>query len=1221
MTRNEILDIMRERILILDGATGTYLQRLALTEEDFRGERFKNHPVPLKGCNDVLCLTQPHIIERMHRDYLDAGADIIETNSFNSNRFSLADYGLEDLVYDISKAAAECARRAGEHAIVAGSMGPTNRTASMSADVNDPARRDVTFRQLYDTYREQARGLVDGGADVLLIETIFDTLNAKAAVKAITDLAEERGTDIPIMASGTLSDASGRTLSGQTVEAFIASLAHANLLSIGLNCGFGARQLLPWLRRMADIAPCPVSVHPNAGLPNVMGGYDETPETFAKAAMEFLSSAGNEGGPVNIYGGCCGTTPEHIRALSNVTRKYKPRPLPQPGHTTYLSGLEPLRVSEGFVNVGERTNVAGSAKFKRLIQEKKYEEALDIARNQVENGAQVIDVCMDDGLIDGVQAMTTFLNLIASEPGIARVPVMIDSSKWDILKAGLQCVQGKGIVNSISLKEGEAAFLDKARHIHSMGAAAVVMLFDENGQADTYERKVSVARRAYSLLRSCGFPGEDIIFDPNVLAVATGMAEHDDYGRAFIEACRTIRREMPEVHLSGGISNLSFSFRGNNTIRRAMHSVFLYHAMQAGLDMSIVNPAMTTIYSDIPQDMLRAVEDVILNRDPGAGERLADFAQRTKEAEEARKAEGGTDGKERDGQRADDWRCAPLHQRIAHAMLKGVTDHIEADTEEAYREAGTPLAVIDGYLMPAMEQVGRLFGEGKMFLPQVVKSARVMKKAVAVLEPYMKVGDPGHTDFQASPDSPETQATPDTNTTHTPLPPGRDGKGAEGPTILMATVKGDVHDIGKNIVGVVTQCNGYNVIDLGVMVDTETIVNAAMEHNAAVIGLSGLITPSLDEMIRTVRELQRRGMTTPVIVGGATTSALHTAVKMATEYPDGVVIHAHAAADNPSIIRRLLAEDREEYIAELKAQQRVIRENYIKGEAGKKPLLTIDEARARRHTKLAGEVATPAEEAMRPLRTDNHSLLHPKGTCLCCDPLVPLVNWQFFFTAWGMKGHFPELLDDKEKGSEARKLYHDARLLLDKIIRLRLLRLQMRAQIMPAYADGDDIVITAPDGTVCRLPMQRSLKDEEETRCLADYLLPKQDGAEPPEDYVCPFVVSAGVGLAEMQERYRAEGDEYHAIMAKLLADRLAEAMAEKLSADLRDTLHWGTRNIRMAFGYGACPDHTLKRQVFRLLGVGEETGLTLTDTCMINPGESICGLIFANTPERYFNV
>ncbi len=1192
MTRQEIYDIMRQRILILDGATGTYLQQLELTEATFRGELLRHHALPVKGCNDVLCLTQPQIVEQMHRDYIAAGADIIETNSFNSNRFSLADYGLEHLVYSISKASAECARRAGAR-IVAGSIGPTNRTASISSDVNNPAERDVTFQQLYETYGEQARGLLDGGADVMLIETVFDTLNAKAAIKAITDLAEKRGIDIPIMVSGTLSDASGRTLSGQTVEAFVASLTHRNLLSIGLNCGFGAQQLLPWLRRLAQVAPCPVSVHPNAGLPNVMGGYDETPETFALAAEKFLSDSEAEAEThrscINIYGGCCGTTPAHIKALAAVASRHAPRPLPDGNpKTTTLAGLEPLKLCKatGFVNVGERTNVAGSAKFKRLIQEKRYDEALSVARNQVENGAQVIDICMDDGLIDGAEAMRTFLNLIAAEPEIARVPVMIDSSKWDILATGLQCVQGKSIVNSISLKEGEAKFLAKAHYIHSMGAAAVVMLFDENGQADTYERKVSVARRAYRLLIDSGFPGEDIIFDPNVLAVATGMPEHDNYGKAFIEACQTIHEEMPETHLSGGISNLSFSFRGNNTIRQAMHSVFLYHAMKAGLDMSIVNPAMTTIYSDIPADMLKAVEDVILNRDSGASERLIEFAQAFKEKEDALKAEGNNDVK---AAKTDDWRAAPLHERIAHAMLKGLTDHIEDDTLEAYKVSGNALKVIDDFLMPAMERVGELFGEGKMFLPQVVKSARVMKKAVAALEPYMAVR--------------KTETA------------------GQQPVIIMATVKGDVHDIGKNIVSVVTQCNGYDVMDLGVMVDAETIVAAAKEHRAAVIGLSGLITPSLDEMINVLRTLRREGMTTPVLVGGATTSPLHTAVKMAPEYPEGVVIHVRAAADNPTIVRRLLAEDSLQYIAELKAQQRIVRENYIRAEAAKLSPLSLEEAQRRRHVKKAEEVAVPSSEAQRPIHTDNHSLLHPKGECLCCNPLVGLINWHFFFSAWGMKGHFPELLDDKEKGSEARKLFNDAQQLLEKTLRLRLLRLQTWAQILPAWAENDDIIIKGETGTEHRLPMPRSRRDEEETQCLADYVLQREPNAAPPHDWLCPFVVSAGVGLTEMQERFRRDGDEYHAIMLKLLADRLAEAMAEKLSNDLCNTLHWGKKNIRMAFGYGSCPDHSLKRTVFDILGITPATGLTITSNNMINPGETVCGIIFADSPEKYFVV
>ena len=1194
-TRQDILNMMRERILILDGATGTYLQQHF--PEETKAEA--------KGCNDYLCLARPDLIKKMHQDYIAAGADIIETNSFNSNRFSLADYGLQDKVYEINKAAARIAREAagGESVLVAGSMGPTSKTTSISADVNDPGAREVTFQDLYETYHEQARGLIDGGADILLVETIFDTLNAKAALKAITDLSDEMGIDIPIMVSGTLSDASGRTLSGQTVEAYYASLSHPNLLSIGLNCGFGAKQLLPWLRRLSEIAECAVSVHPNAGLPNVMGGYDETPETFAQTAREVF-----EAGLVNIYGGCCGTTPEHIRSLSLTLSEgrgdYKPRPLPVPKaiKPMRLSGLEELVIDHStFINVGERTNVAGSAKFKKLIQAKDYEAALSVARQQVENGAQVIDICMDDGLIDGVEAMTTFLNLIASEPEIARVPVMIDSSKWDILKAGLQCVQGKSIVNSISLKEGEEKFLEKARHVHSMGAATVVMLFDEEGQADTYERKVSVARRAYKLLKGIGFPTEDIIFDPNVLAVATGMPEHDDYARAFIEACRTIHEEMPEVHMSGGISNLSFSFRGNNTIRQAMHSVFLYHAMQAGLDMSIVNPAMTTIYSDIPQDMLQVVEDVILNKDPlpaqkgipprGEGnnmispaERLIEFAEEIKEQQGSNRISslplsgGDVTTGDREGVGAS------IASRISQAMLKGLTDNIEADTEEAYKEAGSALGVIDNYLMPAMEQVGKLFGEGKMFLPQVVKSARVMKKAVAVLEPYMK---------SPLPTSPEkgrgvaTSSCKDNTQAVSPSPFG-EGRGEAG-SVLMATVKGDVHDIGKNIVCVVTQCNGYEVEDLGVMVDTQTIVDTAQKHQVDVIGLSGLITPSLDEMIKVVQELQRRGMKTPVIVGGATTSALHTAVKMAPEYPNGVVIQSHSAADNAAIIRRLLADDHEEYIAEQKNQQRIVRETYLNEKANKKPQLSMVEARQRRHQKRVGEVALPKGDTSFDLKVR-------------VADIRERINWNFFYQAWGLKG-------ENRQGEEARKLMADAEEML-KVIDERI-TLLAKARILPANSNEYDDIIINGNGNKYVINMPRSVKEADETLCLADYIM--REGV----DFICPFVVSAGIGLKALQDEYRKDNDEYKAMLAKLLCDRLAEALAEHLS----DQLNWGDRRIRFAFGYGACPDHKPKEQIFQILGVGEKDGLSLTETYMINPGESICGLIFANTPTKYFNV
>ena len=1236
-TRKDILRMMRERILILDGATGTYLQQLGLTENDFRGTIFNDHPLPLKGCNDVLCITKPEAIRQMHQDYINAGADIIETNSFNCNRFSLADYGLEDKVYEIAKAAAEVAsscrktKENGETTIVAGSMGPTNKTASMSADVNNPAAREVTFQDLVETYTDCVRGLIDGGADVILVETIFDTLNAKAAIKAVFNIEEERGIEIPIMASGTLADASGRTLSGQTVEAYVASLTHGNLISIGLNCAFGARQLKPWLKRLAEVAPCPVSVHPNAGLPNVMGGYDETPETFAESAREFMSE-----GLINIYGGCCGTTPAHIKAIAEVAKEFKPRPSKSPlngdlkgdsgslplresGERVFprctLSGLEPLLLDEntGFVNIGERTNVAGSAKFKKLIQAENYEEALSVARAQVDAGAQVIDVCMDDGLIEGVKAMTTFLNLIASEPEIARVPIMIDSSKWEILEAGLQCVQGKSIINSISLKEGEEKFLKKARYIHSMGAATVVMLFDEKGQADTYERKVEVARRAYKLLRGIGFPGEDIIFDPNVLAVATGMPEHDDYGRAFIEACRTIHEEMPEVHMSGGISNLSFSFRGNNPVRQAMHSVFLYHAIKAGLDMSIVNPAMLTIYDEIEEPMRTYVEDVILNRTPrseeagveNASERLIEFATKLKEELDAKKEANGGKAPEKKVEMP-----TTLKDRIAFAMLKGITDTIDADTLEAYQKAGTPLGVIDEYLMPAMEQVGKLFGEGKMFLPQVVKSARVMKKAVAVLEPYMKTPS----------QPPRGEETLDSNDAYE-IPQNTSPQGAG--TVVMATVKGDVHDIGKNIVAVVTQCNGFNVKDLGVMVEPETIVEEAQKCNADVIGLSGLITPSLTEMINVVKLLESKGMSTPVIIGGATTSALHTAVKIAPEYPHGIVICAHAAADNPGIIRRLLADDGKEYIAELKAQQKIIRDNYNRREADKS-LLTVEESRKRRFIKNQELVAVPRSTEQVLLYSQPKEEGNTNFQTIRISDLEDRFNWAFFYQAWGLKG-------DVRTGEEGQKLRSDAEVLLNEMKEKNLITLQGTARILPAYSTDNDEIIVSCDGKDYTLPFPRSLKDEEQTNCLADHIMrgyrarkltncPCCQGQHA-TDFICPFVVTAGVGLSELQENYRKEGDEYHAIMAKLLCDRLAEAFAEYIQDYMQKRLFWGTDGIRMAFGYGACPDHALKVPVLDMLKADKTIDISLTESNMINPGESICGLIFANTPLKYFNV
>ena len=864
---NKLYEALESRILLLDGGFGTMVQQYGFTEEDYRGERFRDWNVLLKGCNDLLAVTRPGAVREIHVKYLQAGADIIETDSFNANAVSLADYGLEAYAYEISRAAAGVARSAADEftarnplkpRFVAGSMGPTNRTASMSADVGNPAAREVTFTQLAEAYTDQARGLVDGGADILLVETVFDTLNAKAALYAIDTLAAQLGRAIPVMVSGTLADASGRTLSGQTVEAFYASVSHARLLSVGFNCAYGARQLMPYLERLAAVAEFRISAHPNAGLPNVMGGYDETPEMFARDVGEYMRR-----GLVNIVGGCCGTTPAHIFELAKIAGNYAPRPVPAPKHVTTLSGLEPLRIvpEANFVNVGERTNVAGSAKFARLIREGNYEEALSVARAQVDAGAQIVDVCMDDGLIDGAEAMRTFLNLMASEPEIARVPAMIDSSKWEVLVAGLQVTQGKAVVNSISLKEGEAEFLRRAAEIHRFGASAVVMLFDERGQADTYERKTEVASRAYKLLTDAGFPTEDIIFDPNVLAVATGIPEHDSYAKAFIDATRWIKRNLPHAKVSGGVSNLSFAFRGNNAVREAMHSAFLYHAIRAGMDMGIVNPQMVRVYSEIEPELLERVEDVILCQRPDAAERLTEYAQQVRTVAQTQP------------QAPDAWRAGTLGERIGHAMLKGVADFIEQDALEGYETLGSPMAVIDTLLMPAMEHVGTLFGEGKMFLPQVVKTARTMKRAVAILQPVI-----------------ESEK--------------EEGATAAG-KVLLATVKGDVHDIGKNIVSVVMACNGYEIIDLGVMVPAETIVQHAIEEKVDMIGLSGLITPSLDEMVHVAIELEKAGLDVPLLIGGATTSPLHTALKIAPVY-HAPVIHLKDASQNATVAAKLM---------------------------------------------------------------------------------------------------------------------------------------------------------------------------------------------------------------------------------------------------------------------------------------------------------------------------
>ncbi len=1165
--------LLESRILLLDGGLGTMIQQYGFTEEDYRGERFREWPVRLRGCNDLLVLTQPEAVRAVHEKYLAAGADIVTTDSFNANAISLNDYGLEEYAREISRAAAALARSAADEftarnprkpRFVAGSMGPTNRTASISADVANPAAREVTFRQLADAYTEQARGLLDGGADVLLIETVFDTLNAKAALYAVDRLSEELGRDIPAMLSGTLADASGRTLSGQTVEAFCASVSHARLLSVGFNCAYGAKQMLPYLERLAAVAPFRISAHPNAGLPNVMGGYDETPAMFAEDVGEYLRR-----GLVNIVGGCCGTTPEHIFELQKIVGGYTPRALPTPRHETILSGLEPLRIvpEANFINVGERTNVAGSAKFARLIREGNYEEALSVARAQVEAGAQVIDVCMDDGLIDGPAAMRTFLNLMASEPEIARVPVMIDSSKWEVLVAGLEVTQGKAIVNSVSLKEGEEEFLRRAREIRRYGAAAVVMLFDERGQADTYERKIEVARRAYDLLTASGFPAEEIVFDPNILAVATGIAEHDGYAKAFIDATRWIKQNLPHAKVSGGVSNLSFAFRGNNAVREAMHSAFLCHAIAAGMDMGIVNPQMLRVYSDIEPGLLERVEDVILCRRPDAAERLAEYAQQVRQDAETRP------------QPTDAWRAGTLRERIGYAMLRGIADHIEEDALEACRGLGSPMAVIDSLLMPAMEQVGTLFGEGKMFLPQVVKTARVMKRAVAALTPYI-----------------EQSA----------------GQSHSAGKVLIATVKGDVHDIGKNIVSVVMACNGYAIRDLGVMVDPQRIADEAEAWGADCICLSGLITPSLDEMAHVCEELERRGSRIPVLIGGATTTDMHTAVRIAPVY-SGTVVRSPDASRNTQILASLLGPGRAAYEARIRSEQETLREQFRSAEKARN-LLPLTEARKNR----PAAVHTPVVP------------LHP-GRMVFPDFDVadaePYIDWSFFFAGWDLPGRYPEVLDHPEKGAEARKLFADAQALLARIRDERLLTLQGVVGIFPARSEGDDIVVTDPKGCEHRLAMLRNQTRGADNRSLADFIAPSGD-------WIGCFALTAGIGLKELAAKFRDAGDDYSAIMAKLLADRLTEAFAEAVHLFVRRRM-WGYetdpmpdpaqvvrgsyRGRRMAFGYPASPDHTLKREVFDLLAAEVTTAMKLTENHMIDPGEALCGLFFADAD--YFAV
>lgn len=1102
-----------ERILTLDGGFGTLLQTY-----DLGGEG---------GCNDLLSVTRPDIVGDIHRRYLEAGADIIETNSFNANAISLADYGLADRTREIARAAAQVARSQADAfstpvypRFVAGSMGPTNRTLSMSADVNDPGHRDLTFDDMRDAYREQALGLVEGGVDLILIETVFDTLNAKAAIAAVRDVSD----DIPIIISATVSDVSGRTLTGQTVEAFCASVMHARPLAVGLNCGFGARSLMPYLRRLAAVAPVAVSVHPNAGLPDLDGEYDQTPEMFAEDLAEICRE-----GLVNIVGGCCGTTPDHIRAMAQAVEGMEPRQIPGDTGECVLSGLEPLRIvpEANFINVGERSNVAGSAKFARLIREGSYDEALAIAAAQVEAGAQIVDVCMDAPMIDAAQAMRKFLNMMSSEPEISRVPVMIDSSDFDVVEAGLQCIQGKGVVNSISLKEGEEKFLEHARTVMRYGAAIVVMLFDERGQADTYSRKIEVAERAYRLLTKIGFPACDIIFDPNVLAVATGIPDHDRYALDFIEATRWIKQNLPGAKVSGGVSNLSFSFRGNNAVRKAMHSVFLYHAIRAGMDMAIVNPQMLQLYDDIEPELLSRVEDLILYRREDAADRLIDYAATIAADDSAVTA------------MAHDWRSGSVEDRILHAMLKGDTTHIAGDTIEAYNNLGDPVAVINGVLMPAMAKVGTLFGEGKLFLPQVVKSAKVMKTAVAAIEPYLK----------ASASEVKNER-----------------------TVVMATVRGDVHDIGKNIVGIVLSCNGFAVIDLGVMVEPEKIIDEAIATDSVAICLSGLITPSLVEMAHVVEEAERRGLDIPIIVGGATTSGIHTAVKLAPLY-SGVVIRSGDASDNPSILARLCSGRRDEYIAEVKSRQARLAEEH-RQETAQQAAGCPCCGQTTRHlptNRLAHDKSA--------VRHDHEGLVEAE-----VSSLVEYINWGFFFAGWGIPGRYPEILDHPQRGVEARRLYEDAQEMLAEIIRDKSLSAKGVVRSYKASVDGDDIVLD-DNGRRYVLPMLRNLSTGE---CIVDYV----------GDTITLFALTSALGLDRLLARYRESGDDYKAMMAKLLCDRLTEAFAEMILSG----------GCRVAIGYPSAPDHSLKRDIFALLDAELLTGMRITGNCMIAPAESVCG-------------
>lgn len=1181
--------LLKERILVLDGAMGSLLQTYRLSEGDFRGDQFSSHPCEVKGYNDLLSITQPQIVREIHTNYCHAGADIIETNTFTSTSVSMADYQLADAAYQVNFAAAKIAREVADECstpekprFVAGSMGPTNRSCSISPDVNDPGYRNITFSQLVSAYTTQAEGLIDGGADILLVETVMDTLNCKAALFAIQTLSETREIDIPIIVSSDRSGGGGRNLSGQTVEAFWNSIRHANLLAAGLNCGFGPEQIRPYLAEMSKIADIPIICYPNAGLPNELGHYTQTPEEMGDWIHEFAKN-----GFVNIVGGCCGSGPEHIETITKVAAEYPPR-IPEPQERACrLSGLEAFNITPDslFVNVGERTNVEGSRKFARLIKSEDYETALEVARDQVENGAQLIDINMDAGLLDGVTAMVKFLNLIAAEPDISRVPIMLDSSKWEVIEAGLECVQGKGVVNSIGLEEGEENFLEKARLVRKYGAAVIVMAFDEKGQAHTLERKVSICQRAYRLLtEEIGFPPEDIIFDPNILTIATGIAEHNEYALAFIQACSEIKSICPHAFVSGGVSNISFSYQGIDTVREAMHAAFLYHAISAGLDMGIVNAGQLAVYDDIPKSLLEAVEDVIFNRREDATDRLSNLASTLQGKGKKRKVN-------------KEWRKLPVEERLSHALVEGIIEYIEDDTEEARLKHERPIQVIEGPLMNGMDRVGELFGDGKMFLPQVVKSARVMKKAVAHLIPYIE----------------KEQA---------------EGAIKSRGKIVMATVKGDVHDIGKNIVGVVLGCNNYDIIDLGVMVPADVILGTAQKENADIIGLSGLITPSLDEMVHVAEEMEREGFNIPLLIGGATTSKVHTAVQIEPVY-GGSTIHVKDASRSVGVVGNLMSEDnQQQFVEKTRDEYNDIRERREKNRQQTR-LLSIEISQQRKFN-ADWRKYTPPQPKMIGLKVfDEYPL----------EKLIDYIDWTPFFTTWGLKGKYPNIMKNEEMGVEARKLLEDGKTLLNDIVRKRSISASAVVGIFPANSVGEVTEIYADEDrktVIATLPHLRQQTEQPFSRpnlSLGDFIAPLSTKLQ---DYIGAFAVSTGTGVAELCAAFEQKHDDYNSIMTKALADRLAEAFAEHMHQLVRTEL-WGYANnetfdndaliaekyrgIRPAPGYPACPDHNQKRILFDLLNVTENTGITLTESLAMSPAASVSGWYFSHPESKYFSI